>query len=90
MATVQIAQQDATRITSRGAGAMSAADDALLSHAARSMRIRGRESHCETTATFKLRKSSLAVDPSATAVVSPQSPALSNLRTLSGDWRASL
>jgi hypothetical protein len=69
---------------------MSAGDDALLSHAARSMRIRGRESHCETTATLKLCNTGAATDPPATVADSPQAAALANLRSLSGDWRASL
>src|SRR5688572_21832927 len=86
---VQIAQQDSLRIASRCAGCMTAADDALLDLVSRRIRIRGTEIQCETTATST--KSAAGATPSASSSnPQPTTPTLSNLRTLGGDWRASM
>lgn len=49
---VQVAQQDALRIASRRAGSMTADDDALLDRASHSIRLRGAELPCDTTASL--------------------------------------
>lgn len=86
---VQIAQQDSLRIARRCAGCMTAADDSLLDRASRGVRIRGSEIPLATTTTAKSQLAA-QTDADQTTPAANTSPALANIRSLGGDWRASI